>query len=105
MLTERPAVFENDGPFIFLCQEHAEEVHDFLTRRRVEFKTSAGAGRTIQVSLHFPHCLRCGTAHDGVYQGRILTGHAAAWGHRVLEVSPWESQLPGTVSGSDHGPK
>ena len=48
MLKERPAVFEDDHPFMFLHQEHAEEVCAFLTNKHVEFRTLTGPGRTVK---------------------------------------------------------
>jgi hypothetical protein len=51
MLTERPIVFEDGHSFLFLQQEHAEEVCEFLSNMRVNYRTQSGPGRTVKFSF------------------------------------------------------
>jgi hypothetical protein len=52
MLNERPMVFVNGHPFMFVPDMEACDVHEFLKKQRVAFAMSEGPGKTVK--FEFP---------------------------------------------------
>jgi hypothetical protein len=51
MLTERPAVFDDEHPFMFLQLDDAEMFREYLEQKRIQFRTLDGPGRTVKFNF------------------------------------------------------